>query len=315
MEAQALLKRYYSHLIALERKASLTAQTYRFEMRRFLQWLEGRGLSLNSSLEGGLVQFPDILAYLNERRNVDGIDSRTAAKAVSALKSFFRFLADERILKSHGEASSIVDRISLLEAPRRQKRLPEVLNKGEADKLLALIDTGKPLGIRNRAIYELIYSAGLRISELVSLDLQDVNLNERTALVRGKGDKERFVVYGLEAASWQKRYLEEARPIFLGNRRTGAFFVSRKGKRLSRKGVWKNYSSLAVQAGISSRVHTLRHTFATDLLAGGADLRSVQELLGHADLATTQIYTHVDSSFLREKHKQYLPRLKGWKEL
>ena len=307
MEVQAILKRYYSHLIALERRAPLTAQTYRFEIRRFLLWLEEKGLTLDGS-----AQFSDIPAYLDKRITIDGIDSRSAAKAVSALKSFFRFLAEERFFKEDGV--TIADRISLLEAPTRHKRLPEVLKKGEVDKLLGLINTRTPLGIRDRAIYELIYSAGLRISELVSLDLHDIILNERVARLKGKGDKERLVVYGPEAASSLKRYLDEARPLLLENRRSQAFFVSNRGKRLSRKGVWKNYRSLAIQAGISSRVHTLRHTFATDLLSGGADLRSVQELLGHADLVTTQIYTHVDSSFLREKHKQYLPKLKGWKE-
>ena len=180
--------------------------------------------------------------------------------------------------------------------------------------MLALIDTKTSLGIRNRAIYELFYSAGLRISELVSLNLQDIVLSEGIARIRGKGSKERLAVFGPEAASWLKRYLEEARPVFLGNRRSSAFFVSRQGKRLSRKGIWKNYKSLAAQAGISSRLHTLRHTYATELLAGGADLRSVQELLGHADLATTQIYTHVDSAYLRENHRQFLPKLKEWKE-
>ena len=122
------------------------------------------------------------------------------------------------------------------------------------------------------------------------------------------------MVFGPETASWLKRYLGEVRPVLMKQRRSSAFFVSRQGKRLSRKGIWKNYRALATQAGISTRLHTLRHTFATDLLAGGADLRSVQELLGHADLATTQIYTHVDSSFLREKHKEFLPQLKAWRE-
>ena len=315
MEAPVLLKRYYSHLIALERRAALTAQTYRFEIRRFLEWLDEKGLSLEDGYPNP-AQLEDVLSYLDKRRNIDGIDSRSTAKAVSALKSFFRFLAEERILAktAEGEIGSIADRIALLEAPRRHTRLPEVLKKGEADKLLALIDTKTPLGIRNRAIYELFYSAGLRISELVSLNLQDLILSEGVARVHGKGSKERLVVFGPEAASWLKRYLGEARPIFLGLCRSNAFFVSRRGKRLSRKGIWKNYKSLAGQAGISSRLHTLRHTFATELLAGGADLRSVQELLGHVDLATTQIYTHVDSSILREKHHQYLPRLKGWKE-
>jgi integrase/recombinase XerD len=315
VDAQALLKRYYSHLIALERRAPLTAQTYRFEIRQFLQWLEERGLSLEVASPNP-VEFADITAYLVKRRTIDGIDSRSVAKAVSALKSFFRFLTDEQILSKTTDSpnSSIADRISLLETPRGHKRLPEVLNNGEADTLMALIDTGKPLGIRNRAIYELIYSAGMRISELVSLNLQDLSLKEGVARVQGKGNKERLVVFGPEAITWLKKYLIDVRPLFLGKRRGSAFFISRSGKRLSRKGIWKNYKALAVQAGISSRLHTLRHTFATELLAGGADLRSVQELLGHADLATTQTYTHVDSSDLRRNHQQYLPKLSAWKD-
>jgi integrase/recombinase XerD len=302
-------------LIALERRAPLTAETYRFEIRRFLEWLIEKGLSLENGCPN-IAEFSDISAYLDKRRTIDGIDSRSTAKAVSALKPFFRFLAEERILEgrspsgsSDEEVSPIGDRIALLEAPRRHIRLPEVLRNGDADKLFALIDTSRPLGIRNRAIYELIYSSGMRISELVSLNLQDLVLNEGVARVLGKGNKERLVVFGPESASWLKRYLGEVRSLFMGNRRSPAFFVSRKGKRLSRKGIWKNYQTLAAQAGIRSRLHTLRHTFATELLAGGADLRSVQELLGHADLATTQIYTHVDSSYLRQEHRQYLPKL------
>jgi integrase/recombinase XerD len=318
VDKQALLKHYYSHLIALERRALLTAETYRFEIRRFLDWLESNNIGLERAAPKP-IEFSDISSYLDYRKTVDGIEIRSAAKAVSALKSFFRFLSEEEILgrsskNDQGEITSLADRISLLEINRRGSRLPDVLNPGEADKLLSLIDTNTPLGIRNRAIYELIYSAGLRISELVSLNVQDVIFSERVAQVRGKGNKERLVVFGDEAAAWLKRYLGEVRPIFVKHRRSSAFFVSRQGKRLTRKGIWKNYKSLAVEAGINSKLHTLRHTFATDLLAGGADLRSVQELLGHADLATTQIYTHVNSSFLREKHREFLPHLKEWKE-
>jgi integrase/recombinase XerD len=310
---QVLLERYYSRLIALERRAPLTAETYRLEIRRFLIWLEKEKLSAGGQpdLSAGAgvekpVGFSDVNRYLDHRRADDGIDSRSAAKSISALRSFFRFLVDERIRND--------DCVALLEAPRRGWRLPAVLKQGDADRLLALIDTRTPLGIRNRALYELIYSAGLRVSEAVALNIQDLVLAEGLARVRGKGGRERLVVFGPETVSWLRRYVNETRPGLLRHRRSSALFVSRSGKRLSRKGIWKNYRSLAAQAGLSSKLHTLRHTFATELLAGGADLRSVQELLGHADLSTTQIYTHVDAALLRESHRKYLPSLKGWTE-
>jgi integrase/recombinase XerD len=144
--------------------------------------------------------------------------------------------------------------------------------------------------------------------------VRDLYLEERTAKVRGKGNKERLVVYDEETASWLKSYITEVRPVLLKGRLSQALFISVRAKRLSRKGIWKNYAGLALQAGLSSKLHTLRHSFATDLLSGGADLRSVQELLGHADLATTQIYTHVDTSMLRQNHRKYLPNLRDWKD-
>ena len=299
MNNQSLLERYYSRLIALERRAPLTAETYRFEIRRFLEWLEGENLS---PWAAGVT---DVTRYLAHRRNVDGIDSRSVAKAISALRSFSRFLADE---DNRGQA----DFASLLQIPHREDRLPEVHRKEDVDSLLSGIDTRSPLGIRNRALYELIYSAGLRVSEAVSLKLADLFLSENLARVTGKGSKERLVVFGPDAAFWLKRYITESRPKLLKNKNARALFVSRNGKKLSRKGIWKNYSALAIQAGLSTKLHTLRHTFATELLAGGADLRSVQELLGHAEISTTQIYTHIDSARLRDSHRKYLPKLKSW---
>jgi len=296
---QSLLERYYSRLIALERRAPLTAETYRFEIRRFLEWLDGEKLSPETA---GVT---DVTRYLAHRRADDRIDSRSVAKAISALRSFSRFLEDEEKPKS-------ADFASLLQIPRREDRLPEVHSKEDVDRLLSIINTESPLGIRNRALYELIYSAGLRVSEAVSLKTADIFLSENAARVIGKGSKERLVIFGPDAAFWLKRYLAESRPKLLGNKSARALFVSRNGKRLSRKGIWKNYSVLAIQAGLSTKLHTLRHTFATELLAGGADLRSVQELLGHAEISTTQIYTHIDSTQLRDSHRKYLPKLKGW---
>lgn len=299
MDKLPLLDRYYSRLIALERRAPLTANTYRFEIRRFLDWLEEDKLSIQAA---GL---PDFTRYLSHRRSVDGIDSRSVAKAISALRSFSRFLADDGI---SGPAAFV----SLLESPRRHDRLPEVYQKEDVDRLLSLINTKSAMGLRNRALYELVYSAGLRISEVVSLNMTDIFLAKNLARVKGKGQKERLVIFGLEAASWLKLYLSDSRPKLLKLKNSKALFVSRNGKRLSRKGIWKNYRSLAMEAGLTSKLHSLRHTFATELLAGGADLRSVQELLGHAEISTTQIYTHVNVNRLRDSHQRYLPKLKSW---
>ncbi|MDR2048394.1 MAG: tyrosine-type recombinase/integrase [Treponema sp.] len=307
--AGAILSGYRSRLIAVERRAALTAETYVGEIRFFLEYGRNRTIASGTGSGG---EMPDegadwlltadtsfLVGYLEERRK--SIGPRSTAKAVSALRSFFRYLASCGIREDNPAA--------VLESPRRSEKLPAVLRKEKIEAILEAIDISKPLGIRNRALYELIYSAGLRVSEVVRLDLRDVFFGERIVRVRGKGGRERMAIFGDEAARRLKTYLEESRPLLEGNRRINALFISRRGKRLSRKGIWKNYSLLAVLAGSSSKLHTLRHSFATELLAGGADLRQVQELLGHADIATTQIYTHVDVSLLRENHRKYLPRL------
>ena len=313
MDKLALLESFHSRLIALERRALLTAETYRFEIRQFLEWLEEEKLFLKTPWhsteipEGNPVAVADVSRYLSYRRVSGGLDSRSIAKAISALRSFSRFLEDS----SAGDLSGFV---SLIQIPRRHDRLPEVHRKEDVDRLLSMIEVKHPLGIRNRALYELIYSAGLRVSEAVHLNTEDLFLSKGLARVTGKGSKERMVIFGPDASGWLKRYLDEARPKLQGKRISRALFLGRAGKRLSRKGIWKNYSSLAVRAGIGSKLHTLRHTFATELLAGGADLRSVQELLGHSEISTTQIYTHIDAARLKESHRKYLPKLKAWSE-
>lgn len=297
-----LYDQFYSRLIAQERRSPLTAETYRMEARRFLDWLAAEGLELE------LVDSSGLSRYLDRRRKIDRIDSRSTAKAISALRSFFRFTMDESIRADNPAA--------VLEMPRQPLRLPEVLSRETVERLLNVVDSETPLGLRDRTIFELIYSAGLRVSEAVSLDLRDLELPDPVsgaaggiARVRGKGNKERLVVFGDVAAFWLRRYLKESRPTLVKHRHSRALFVGRSGKRLSRKGIWKNYARSTSLAGTSSHLHALRHSFATELLSGGADLRSVQALLGHSDLATTQIYTHVDVSLLRESHRKFLPRL------
>jgi integrase/recombinase XerD len=290
-----MVEQYYSRLVTLEHRALLTAQTYRGEIRLFLAWLTETQVGLETA------DTPDLVRYLEARRTRNRINSRTAAKVIAALRSFFRFTIDAHIRTDNPA--------KILESPRKGIRLPAVLTRESVDHLLGLIDTSTPRGLRNRALYELIYSAGLRVSEAVSLNVRDIMFSEGLITVRGKGNKERFAIFGDEAASWLKRYLAEARPRLAGSKHSSALFISRFGRRLSRKGMWKTYAQIAAQAGMNSKLHTLRHTFASALLAGGADLRSVQELLGHADLTSTQIYTHVDGSLLREQYRRYMPQL------
>jgi len=296
LEKTELLSRFCSRLVAVEKRAVLTRECYRLEIKRFLDFLETENIPLEKADTGVLS------AYLAARRNTDKIDSRSAAKAISALRSFFRFAADERLIDDNPA--------SLIESPKRSVSLPQVMDKKTVESLLNLIDIKSPLGIRDRALFEMIYSSGLRVSEAVSLNIRDVDIKGGIAKVRGKGNKERLVIFGQEAGIRLEQYLQEARGKLAGKvNKSDALFIGRNGKRLSRKGIWKNYAKWASLAGTSSHIHALRHSFATSLLEGGSDLRTVQELLGHADLSTTQIYTHVDVSVLRENHRRFLPKL------
>jgi integrase/recombinase XerD len=298
-----LLKKFCARLAAIERRAPLTVTTYGLEIRRFLDYAAQNGMDAET------LNTEQIIAYLEWRKTEQKLDSRSMAKAVSCLRSFFRFTVAEGVRRDNPAA--------LLENPRQISTLPQTMDRETVDRLLDNMDTNGPLGLRDRALFEMIYSSGLRISEAVGLNIRDVDFNEGVARVKGKGSKERLAVFGTEAAAWLKRYLDESRPVLFGgaqsvaNRVSGALFVGRRGKRLSRKGIWKNFARYAVIAGTPSRVHALRHSFATGLLQGGADLRTVQALLGHANLATTQIYTHVDTGLLRKNHRKYLPRLEG----
>jgi integrase/recombinase XerD len=283
----------------VERKSPLTASTYKQEILCFFDYLESH------NLDAAGLDPSQLSGYLDKRKTQDAVNSRTISKAIACLRSFYRFMVDSGLCADNPAL--------VLEPPRRSLTLPRVLGRDKLDALLNMADNGTPLGLRNRAIYELMYSAGLRVSEAVRLNIRDIDLNENTARVRGKGGKERMVIFGAEAAGWVLRYQAESRPALerggARGRNNPALFIGRTGRRLSRKGIWKNYSRIAALAGTETRLHNLRHSFATDMLSGGADLRTVQELLGHADIATTQIYTHVDASRLRNSHRQYMPRL------
>jgi integrase/recombinase XerD len=296
LKTSELLSRYCSRLVAIERRAHLTKECYRLEIKSFLEYLESKKITLENTDAAFLTE------YIIMRTNVDNIKPRSVAKAISVLRSFYRFAVAEGLVKDNPA--------DLLECPKRKLNIPEVMNLKTVEALLNKIDVSKPQGIRDRCLFELIYSAGLRVSEAVNLNIKDININGGAAKVRGKGNKERLVLFGKKAALQLKEYLQFSRPVLAGKtNKTQALFISRNGRRLSRKGIWKNYARAACLAGTSSHIHTLRHSFATSLLAGGADLRTVQELLGHADLSTTQIYTHLDTAILRENHRRYLPKL------
>lgn len=291
---KALVERYRSRLVSVERLSRLSVETYLAEIRRLFAYI--------GAADAAGADSAALTRYLDERMRLDGIGGRSAAKSVAALRSFYRFLIDSGVRNDNPA--------SLLETPKREARLPEVLPGEAIDALLALIDAGTPAGLRDRALFELVYSSGLRVSEAVGLDVDDCFFNEAVVRVMGKGRKERFVPFGSAAEAALHSYLAGGRPCFLkAGRKSNALFLNRLGRRLGRKGIWKNYAALAARNGTSSKLHTLRHSFATELLSGGADLRSVQELLGHADIGTTQIYTHVAVSGLEEAHKKYMPTL------
>ncbi len=231
-----------------------------------------------------------------------GLAPATIRRQVSAIRTYYRFLV--------GEAHATRDPSERLESPKQWRRVPTVLTVAEVERLLVAPNAVEPLGIRDRALLELAYATGVRVSELVGLQLQHILYQDGLARVFGKGSKERIVPVGRRALGAVALYAREIRPLLDRTLGRGTLFLNARGTPLSRVGAWGVIKRAARQAGIAKRVtpHTLRHTFATHLLEGGADLRAVQEMLGHRDLATTQLYTHVDRDYLRTVHRQFHPR-------
>lgn len=293
-----ILSSYYDDLVSIDGKSISTAQTYCFAVEIFLNWLKSENKEIFS------VEMPDLIKYLVWRQT-QGMDSLTVAKDISSLRSFGTYLTRNQIWKENLALQ--------LDRPKAEKTLPKVLSIEEVDALLNCIDVSTDLGIRDRALFELIYSCGLRISEVSNLLLQNLHLKERIIWVTGKGNKERLVPFGSDAEFWLKKWLE-VRPKIVGSKSVPTIFVNYQGKPFSRKGIWKRFQELEVLSGVNSKVHTLRHSFATHMLSGGADLRSVQELLGHSDLSTSQIYTHIDADDLKDYHKEYFPNRSSDKE-
>lgn len=293
------VKQFYAYLITVSHKAKLSAETYALSLTALYRWLKtDDGASGGFSIED-MLPVQELSRFLLWRKT-EGADERTISKDISALRAYGEFM-----ISLHGWTDNPA---LLLEKPGVHRTLPKVLSVEEVEAILAAIDVSSPLGIRDRALFELIYSCGLRISEASNLLIEQVHMSERMILVNGKGSKERIVPFGGPAYDWLKKWLEEARPAIVGQKLVPTVFVNYQGKPLSRKGVWKNFQTLEAKSGVTAKVHTLRHSYATHLLAGGADLRSVQALLGHSDISTTQIYTHIDNESLHEYYTEYFPQ-------
>ena len=287
-----------SFLDALWIERGLTAATlsaYRSDLTALGLWLSARGRTLVSA------EREDLLAYLAERVS-QGLKARSSARLLSSVRRLYRHL----VLTGGVEVDPSHD----IESPKLGRPLPKSLTETEVEALLAAPDTGRPLGVRDRAMLEIMYASGLRVSELVALALPRINLGQGVVRVLGKGGKERLVPLGEEALAWVERYLHEARPMLLGGRTHEALFVTQRGEGMTRQAFWYLIKRYAAAAGIRVPLspHTLRHAFATHLLNHGADLRVLQLLLGHSDLSTTQIYTHVARERLKSLHARHHPR-------
>lgn len=287
----------YLHYLKVERGLSEnTINSYGIDLKLFLEYLRENEIPSFKQVNKEV-----IVNYMQSEKNNNKANS-SILRSVSSLRKFFQYLAQEKIIEK--------DPMLLIDTPKKKQHLPQVLTKEEVEKLLRSPNTGQVLGLRDRAMLELMYATGLRISEIINLKLEDLHLTMGTLQTLGKGHKERIVPVGDEAIKWVNRYLEEARPKLLKQKRSNYLFLNFHGNNLTRQGVWKNLKAEVRKAGIQKNItpHTLRHSFATQILENGADLRIVQELLGHADISTTQIYTHLSNKQLADIYNRAHPR-------
>ena len=287
----------YLHYLKVERGLSEnTINSYGIDLKLFLEYLRENEIPSFKQVNKEV-----IVNYMQSEKNNNKANS-SILRSVSSLRKFFQYLAQEKIIEK--------DPMLLIDTPKKKQHLPQVLTKEEVEKLLRSPNTGQVLGLRDRAMLELMYATGLRISEIINLKLEDLHLTMGTLQTLGKGHKERIVPVGDEAIKWVNRYLEEARPKLLKQKRSNYLFLNFHGNNLTRQGVWKNLKAEVRKAENKKNItpHTLRHSFATHILENGADLRIVQELLGHADISTTQIYTHLSNKQLADIYNRAHPR-------
>lgn len=290
----------FSESLLTERHASkATRDCYWHEVACLLDYLEEEGVSYTVA---DTYQIREFLVWRSKGGSSgEPVSSRTMSKVITALRMFFLFLMNERLRDD--------DPMELIPHNKEPKKLPQTIDYDSVEKILNAIDTSTDIGTRDRAMFELIYSCGLRVSECANLKLNRFYPEEKRIVVIGKGDKERMVPVGDVACQWLATYMEEARPTILEKRRSQYMFVDREREKLTREEIWHRLKKYCEKAGVYAKVHTLRHSFATHLLQGGADLRSVQELLGHKDIRTTEIYTHVNTDDLMKAFDKAHPDL------
>ena len=291
---QVLLERWLDHIWMEKGLGDQTLASYRSDLEQFALWLQQR----SALLQADRIVVLEWLSTLMQR----GLSARSVARKMSALRGFYRWALQERLLAE--------DPTLLVARPKIGRPLPKSLTESDVDALLAAPDVDTTLGLRDRAMLEVLYASGLRVSELVGLTLSQINLRQGLVRVVGKGNKERLVPLGEEAQDWLVRYLRDSRPLLLGDEGDDIVFPSQRRQPMTRQTFWHRIRQLAVIAGVQKSLspHTLRHAFATHLLNHGADLRVVQMLLGHSDLSTTQIYTHVARQRLHDLHARHHPR-------
>jgi integrase/recombinase XerD len=288
----------FLHYLIVERGLSKnTIDSYKRDLSKYLHHLN-KNENITTWSE---VRRNHIVEYLYQLKD-NGRASATIARNIASIRSLHQFLIRERV--SEHDPSIHID------SPKAERKLPKTLSPGEVDALLSVPQNNTPFGIRDLAMLEMLYATGIRVSELVNLNLSDVHLTMGFIRCLGKGDKERIIPIGKMATDAVQAYLERGRGMLVKRKQTDALFVNHHGNRLSRQGFWKILKALAREANIIKTLtpHTLRHSFATHLLENGADLRSVQELLGHADISTTQIYTHISKTRLKDIYSAYHPR-------
>jgi integrase/recombinase XerD len=290
------LDRFGDYLTLEQGTSPLTLEAYRRDVERLVDYVRAKGATSPIDITSRILR--DFVYHLKDL----GLSPSSIRRNISAVRTYFRFLLSDGVVTR--------DPSERLETPRRWRTLPDVLTVPEISRLLAAPTLDDPLAFRDRAMLEIAYGAGLRVSEWISIGVRDVLFEDKLVRVFGKGSKERLVPIGRSAIGAVATYVRELRPRLEKGGGKGVLFLNARGEPLSRMGAWKILRRYVERAGIEKTVspHTLRHSFATHLLEGGADLRAVQEMLGHADISTTQIYTHVDREYLRQVHKQYHPR-------
>lgn len=293
IDLKRLSESYEDYIISELNLSDATVQIYSREIGMFISYLESQNIAPET------ITTSHIEDYIASRTKEANLTSRTVSRIMSSLRSFFKFLQLEDVRRDNP--------VSVLDMPKSGHVLPKVFSNAEVDSFFDSISLGKPAGIRDRALFEVIYSCGLRISEVSDLKCSDIYPEEGVVRVFGKGSKERIVPLGEVSLYWIRKYMEEGRKNLLKEKQSEYLFINCFGRKIGRKGIWKKFKEISRHADIEGKVHTLRHSFATHMLRNGADLRSVQEMLGHADISTTQIYTHLNRSDLRRVYDRNHP--------